>query len=160
MYTWAKRTLLALVVIVVVIQLFWPSRTNPASDPKSEISASLTVPQDVEAILTRSCYDCHSNRTVWPWYSHVAPVSWLVAYDVNHGRKALNLSEWGLRDQAKNGKMLGEICKEVTEKEMPGFVYPIMHPRAKLTDADIQTICRWTEEARRGSAAETTPTTR
>lgn len=155
MYLWVKRFLLALIVIVVAIQFFWPSITNPGADPRRDISASLTLPPDVARILARSCNDCHSNDTVWPWYSHVAPVSWLVAYDVNHGRKALNFSEWARRDPQKNGEMLGEICKEVTEKEMPGFIYPIMHPAARLTDADIQTVCRWTQSVQQGATVET-----
>lgn len=155
MYTWVKRIVLALIVIAVAIQFFWPSRTNPAVDPRKDISANLMVPPDVAAILARSCNDCHSNQTVWPWYSHVAPVSWLVAYDVNHGRAALNFSEWGTPDTRKNNEMLGEICKEVTDKEMPGFVYTIMHPSAKLTDANIQTICLWTRSVQQGAAGET-----
>jgi Haem-binding domain len=148
MKVWAMRVLLALLVLFLVSQVVRPAKTNPPINSNNEISANLTVPPDVVAILARSCGDCHSNRTVWPWYSSVAPVSWMVAFDVNHGRKALNFSEWGMRDPKKNAKLLGEICKEVTEKEMPGFVYPIMHPAAKLTDADIQSVCRWTQSAK------------
>jgi len=147
MNTWLKRGLLTLVVLFLVAQVIRPARTNPTIDPKSEITASLTVPADVSSILARSCNDCHSNRTVWPWYSNVAPISWLVAYDVNHGRSTLNFSEWGLRNPEKNREMLGEICKEVTEKEMPGPIYPLLHSGAGLSDGDIQTVCRWTQSA-------------
>ncbi len=147
MVKWLKRGLLVLVALLVVAQVFRPARTNPTIDPKNEIFASVAVPPDVAWILARSCNDCHSNRTVWPWYSNVAPISWLVAYDVNHGRSTLNFSEWGTRNPEKNREMLGEICKEVTEKEMPGPIYPIMHSGAGLSDADIQTVCRWTQSA-------------
>ena len=155
MRVWVKRVSWGLVGILVIIQVIRPVRTNPAIDPKNEISASVAVPADIGAILSRSCNDCHSNRTVWPWYSAVAPVSWLVAYDVNQGRRALNFSEWGTRDPAKNHEMLGEICKEVTEKEMPGPIYPLMHSGAGLSDADIQSVCRWTQSVQQGAAAET-----
>jgi Haem-binding domain len=157
MKVWAKRVFWALVVILVVIQVVRPAKTNPPIDPKNEMSANLTVPPEVGPILARSCNDCHSNRTVWPWYSNVAPVSWLVAYDVNHGRTALNFSEWGTRDPAKNHEMLGEICKEVTEKEMPGLIYPLMHSGAGLSDADIQSVCRWAQSVQQGAAAEQKP---
>lgn len=145
MYTWLKRGLLGLVVLLLIAQVIRPARTNPTIDPRSDVTASLTVPADVSAILVRSCNDCHSNRTVWPWYSKVAPISWLVVYDVNQGCSTLNFSEWGMRNPGKNREMLGEICKEVTEKEMPGPIYPIMHSGAGLSDADIQTVCRWTQ---------------
>jgi hypothetical protein len=144
MRTWIKRVLWAAIVSFIVIQAFRPSRTNPKADPTYDISTAMSVPPEVAGILNRSCDDCHSNGTVWPWYSNVSPASWLVAFDVNHGRNALNFSEWGMRNPEKNNEMLGEICKEVTEREMPGLMYPMMHAAAKLTDADIQTICRWT----------------
>ena len=151
---WLKRLVLALVVLLVVIQVVRPSRDNPIVDPKNEMSASLAVPPDVAAIFARSCNDCHSNRTIWPWYSTVAPVSWLVAFDVNQGRSELNFSEWGMAHPKEKADALEEICKELTEKEMPGPIYPILHPTAKLTDADIQTVCRWTQTAQQGTGAE------
>jgi hypothetical protein len=160
MSVWVKRVFLALVATLIVIQVFRPSRANPTVDPKYDISATLSVPADVTEIFARSCDDCHSNRTVWPWYSNVAPVSWLVAIDVNHGRTALNFSEWGMRNPEKNDEMLGEICKEVTEKEMPGMMYPLMHTAAKLTDVDIQTICRWTQAAQGRPVAGESPNVR
>ncbi len=152
MRTWIKNVLWAAVITLIVIQVFRPSRTNPVADPKYHVSAAITVPADVAGILGRSCNDCHSNGTVWPWYSNAAPASWLVAVDVKHGRRALNFSEWGMRAPEKNKEMLGEICKEVTEKEMPGMMYPLMHAGAKLSDADIQTICRWTQSAQVATA--------
>jgi hypothetical protein len=153
-----KRLILGAVVVLVVIQVYRPSRTNPTVDPKNDIAASLAVPPEVATIFNRSCNDCHTNRTIWPTYSGVAPVSWLVAYDVNHGRSALNFSEWGLGSQKKNADTLQEICKELTEKEMPGLFYPILHPAAKLMDADIQAVCRWTQTVQPGTARESTQT--
>jgi heme-binding protein len=152
-----KRMLWAVVVILVVIQVYRPAKTNPGIDPKNEVSASLTVPRGVANILERSCNDCHSNRTVWPWYSNVAPISWLVAFDAKRGRKELNLSEWGAQSPKRKLRKLDEICNEVKEKEMPGFIYPITHPTAKLTDADIQTVCSWTQTARQEGAADAPP---
>jgi hypothetical protein len=94
--------------------------------------------------LSRACNDCHSNRTEWPWYSNVAPVSWLVAHDVNDGREELNLSEWGASKEKEPGKLLGKICSEMTEGKMPMASYTLIHPQAKLTREEVQNVCRWT----------------
>src|SRR5579884_867516 len=91
MRVWLKRTILTLVVLFVAIQFVRPPRTNPPINPNLEISAVHPLAPEVESIFTRSCNDCHSNRTVWPWYSGVAPSSWLVAGDVNEGRSKMNL---------------------------------------------------------------------
>jgi len=148
MLLWIKRAIWILVVVLLAVQVFRPSRTNPTADPKHDISAALPMPTDVAGILDRSCSDCHSTRTVLPWYSNIAPVSWLVAFDVNHGRNALNFSEWGVRNPQKSRETLDEICKEVSEGEMPGLMYPLMHRGAQLSREDVQTICRWTQAAR------------
>ena len=149
---WIKRLVFGVIGLLAVIQAIRPSRTNPAVDPKNEIAAHLMVPPEVAAIFDRSCSDCHSNRTIWPSYSGVAPISWLIAYDVNHGRRALNFSEWGTGTAKTNTDALQEICKELTEKEMPGPIYPILHPTARLTESDIQTVCSWTHTAGQGVA--------
>lgn len=154
MRNWLKWSSAGLVVFLVVAQAIRPARTNPTIDSKNEIAASVNVPPDVASILTRSCSDCHSNRTVWPWYSGVAPFSWLVVYDVREGRSKLNFSDWGAWSPEKNRRMLGEICKEVTEKEMPGSIYPLMHPGSQLSDADIQAVCRWTQSAQQSAPPE------
>jgi hypothetical protein len=147
MSVWVKRLVLALLVLFVMIQFIRPSRANPPVNPKLEINASQSVSPAVESIFLRSCNDCHSNRTVWPWYSNVAPASWLVAYDVNKGRSAVNLSEWATYPAEKRNELLKEICKEVSDGEMPGIAYTLPHPVARLTDADVQTICQWTQAA-------------
>src|SRR5687767_12229671 len=89
-----KIGLTALAVLVLAIQFVRPARTNPATDPAATLHAQTAVPPDVAAILERSCRDCHSNGTRWPWYSNVAPVSWWVIDHVNHGRSHFNFSEW------------------------------------------------------------------
>lgn len=147
MKTWLKRSALILVVILVAIQAFRPSRKNPPIDPNHEIAAVTTVDPAVAGVLQRSCNDCHSNRTVWPAYSQIAPISWLVAYDVQEGRRELNLSEWGSYSAARKAKKLKEMCKEVTKGSMPPAKYTLIHTQARLTGADAQTICRWAQSA-------------
>ena len=148
---WMKRAFFALVLLVLAIQFIRPSRTNPRIDPSLEINARQFVNPAVQSIFSRSCNDCHSNRTNWPWYSSVAPASWLVAHDVHNGRSAMNLSQWGTYPEAKAHDLLHEICKEVSAGEMPGMSYKLAHPSAHLVAADVQGICSWTQNLVRGS---------
>ena len=100
--------------------------------------------------MHRACFDCHSNATVWPWYSHVAPVSWLLADDVKKGRKEVNFSEWGGYTQKRKLRKLKEICDQVKEGDMPLKKYVPLHPASKLSDADRAAICDWAKaEAKR-----------
>jgi hypothetical protein len=144
MKKWLKLSLITLVALVVAAQAVRPARTNPPVDPQKEITAHMQVDPAVMATLSRACNDCHSNRTEWPWYSNVAPVSWLVAHDVNDGREELNFSEWGASKEKEPGKLLGKICSEVNEGEMPMATYTLIHPQAKLTREEVQNVCRWT----------------
>lgn len=152
MRKWIKRSLLIIIGILVVMQVVRPARTNPVSNPREHIQAVLPVHPEVAAIFTRSCNDCHSNNTVWPWYSNVAPVSWLVINDVREGRNDLNFSSWGAYDREKQQKLLHEICEQVKEGEMPGVSYTLMHSNARLSDTDRGTICGWTAGLAPGGA--------
>ena len=112
------KWLLALFVLFVAIQIVRPARTNPPVDPALTLEAHVQVPPDVEAILTRACADCHSNRTQWPWYSNIAPVSWLLTSDVNDGRRHMNLSDWEHRHQHEESPF-DEMCKQTRDGDMP-----------------------------------------
>lgn len=89
------------------------------ADQSHAIEAHLQITPQVATILEQSCNDCHSNKTRWPWYSHVAPVSWFVIDHVDHGRSHLNFSDWGRFDPREAEEMLGMICKEVQSGAMP-----------------------------------------
>lgn len=86
-------------------------------------------------LAVRACYDCHSNETVWPWYSNIAPVSWLVQDHTDEGREKINFSEWGTRKQETD-----ELSEVVLEGEMPMKSYLPTHPEARLTDAEKQQL--------------------
>lgn len=120
-----------------------PQRISPSTEPTRSLQAITAVPPDVGAILERSCGDCHSNQTEWPWYSNVAPVSWFVSDHVNHGRRHLNFSEWGSYDQRKREKLLEAICEWVEKDRMPLDSYALIHRDATLTPEDKQTLCDW-----------------
>jgi hypothetical protein len=99
--------------------------------------------QEVSAILSRACYDCHSNKTEWPWYSKVAPMSWLVISHVNDGRRHLNFSEWETYDRSEAVKNMQEIDEEVGIEAMPLSSYTLLHPEARLTDQERTLISEW-----------------
>ncbi len=147
----------SLVGILVLIQFIQPTKTNPAIDPAREIGATLPPQPAVAAVLERSCNDCHSNHTVWPWYSNWAPVSWLVVHDVNDGRRKLNFAEWNGYTPDRQAKLLQRICKEASKGDMPVLPYSLMHPSARLTPSDVILLCTWTQSAqlpaRSGGAA-------
>jgi len=143
-----KWIAIILFVVFVGIQFVRPALTNPPVDESQTIVARAKVPPDVAAILDRSCRDCHSNKTVWPWYTHVAPVSWWLKNHVDHGRKDLNLSEWGKLPADRQDRKLRQICDEVQDGNMPLASYLPMHPAAKLSDQDKKILCDWTDQER------------
>lgn len=142
-----RRLVIGFILLAVAIQLIRLSKTNPPEHPAQTIEAKLKVDPPVAAILQRGCQDCHSNRTVWPWYSNVAPVSWMVIHHVDEGRSRMNFSEWGQYDADKVHSLLTRMCREVSQDHMPMFSYEIIHRNAVLNYADKQTICDWTQRA-------------
>lgn len=135
------RWLVPLVVVILIgIQAIPVSRTNPP------VRSEITVPDSVSPILRRSCYDCHSNETRWPWYSRVAPSSWFVSRHVEKGRSELNFSEWPHFDFEEQERAMHEIQEEIEDQEMPLKSYLLLHPDARLSDADRKVLLRWAGE--------------
>jgi hypothetical protein len=130
----------------VVIQFIRPDRNNPESNPEKNIEAVLKVPADISVIMDRACRDCHSNNTVWPWYSNIAPVSWVIARDVTGGRRHLNFSEWGNYEKKRMIKKLSEIGEEVAGQSMPLPKYLLLHSEAKLTQQERKVFSDWAEK--------------
>jgi len=135
---WLKFGGLGLVVLLVLAQFVPIQRTNPP------VGDEIQAPPEVMAVLERACYDCHSNETVWPAYSRVAPISWLVVHDVKEGRSGVNYSEWGALSEEDKAYLLEESWEEVEEGEMPLKKYSLIHRDARLTDSDRTTLREWT----------------
>ena len=123
-----RKVLLGVIAVGVLIQLvpFGHQHTNPAVVQEP----AWATPQTRD-LAKRACYDCHSNETVWPWYSNIAPVSWLNQRDVNEGREHLNFSEWN-----KPQKHAGHAAEEIQKGDMPLWFYLPMHPAARLSDSE------------------------
>jgi len=129
--------LLGILLILIAIQFVPVDRVNPP------VETEVPAPAPVRVILRRTCYDCHSNETVWPWYSHVAPFSWLLARDVREGRAELNFSTWNQYNTQRQGKKLQESWKEVSEGDMPPWYYLPVHRHARLSAEDRMALRTW-----------------
>ncbi len=141
-----KKALLAVAVFLVYIQIFQPKRLNPPIMPPNSLIAHVVVPPLVYSTLMRACGDCHSNQTKWPWYSNVAPLSWVVIDDVNQGRRRMNLDDWSIQKDAKQAnEKLADICKEITRNGMPPFSYRLLHKDLALKPTETNLICTWSK---------------
>jgi len=145
---WAKRVGVATALLLLAAQLVPVNRGNPSVDPSRTIYANQPAPGDVMAVFERSCNDCHSNETAWPWYSYVAPVSWVVAHDVHQARKTMNFSEWGTYSAQRKEDRLEEICEQLTNGDMPDRKYAIFHRKAQIAPEERAAVCQWTEDSR------------
>ena len=133
-------------VIFVGIQFVPNELPAVESNNPADIIQSGIVNGDMATMLKKSCYSCHSNETVYPWYSYVAPSSWLVAKDVREGREELNFSAWEEYDMMKKLGKLDDIVEEVKEGKMPMEIYTLIHPSAKIDEAQRALIVAWAEE--------------
>jgi hypothetical protein len=138
-----KRVALVLVLVGAAAQLVRPARTNPPVNPAHTVQAAATVPAGLASILRRSCFDCHSNETQWPWYSEVVPMSWGVANHVREGRAAMNFSEWAAYPARKRTELLEKLCDEVRKGQMPLATYLWLHRDARLSEAEWKAVCDW-----------------
>jgi hypothetical protein len=127
--------------IFLLLQFTNPPRTNPPV--KTDLIATLRPPAPVAASLVAACYDCHSHQTKWPWYAHVAPMSWLIAKDVNEGRDALNLSEWPTDDPDTAADQLDGMSQKITYNKMPPEKYTAIHVNARLTAEQRKALTDW-----------------
>lgn len=141
-----KITAIAAAVIFFGIQLYRPNRTHPPIVEAETLEPSAAVPDDVAAILKRSCNDCHSHTTLFPWYSNIAPFSWVLIDHVDHGRSHLNFSVWNTYETTKKIRKLEEICEQLESKAMPLPSYLWLHRDAILTDDDSKVLCDWAIE--------------
>jgi len=137
-----RYVLIGLGVLFVAIQFIPVERSNPP------VTGLVDAPEEVLTTLRRSCWDCHSNETEWPWYSYVAPVSWRVAQHVRMGREHVNFTEWDSYDAEELDEAFEEIAEEIEKRGMPLGDYLLVHRNAKLTTADRERLISWAESAR------------
>ena len=144
MYNGSMKKLLIVTLLILVGIQFVPMDvpSEVPSDPKIAVDA----PEEVQAVLKRACFDCHSNKVVFPWYSSIAPVSWFTKMHVKEGREHMNFSTWTSYSEEKRLKYLQKIPKAIKSK-MPLPSYLLIHKEAVLSDADKEVLTKWAEEA-------------
>jgi hypothetical protein len=146
-----KKILIATGVAAIVAaggSLLHPFVTPGHSAPDQTILRGAQIDPATLAIVQRACQDCHSQQTQWPWYGHVAPISWLLARDVQQARLHMNLSRWQDYSSDDRLRLLSEIGSTVRNREMPLRRYVLLHPEAQLTEVERQQIYRWTRTER------------
>ncbi len=139
-----KKILLGLLAVMVIIQFFRPEK-NDSNDQQNHVSTKYEVPAEVATILKGACDDCHTNKTEYPWYANVQPAAWWLAGHVEDGKRHLNFSDFTTRRIAVQNHKFEEVVEMVEEKEMPlpSYTWLGLHPEAKLTDQQRQTLVNW-----------------
>lgn len=135
----------ARVVIISIIALFIIMQLIPVNQINPPVVQKAVLPTEVQSILQESCFDCHSNETEWPWYSRIAPGSFLITHDVVEGRKHLNFSDFSGMDAFDSSDVADEILEVLEEGSMPLPPYLILHPNASLSDSETQILMQWAE---------------
>jgi hypothetical protein len=139
-----KIALIVIVVAFVVGQFIRPNFTNPPINASETLWASTAVPEDVHQVLIRSCNDCHSHETTYPWYAKITPTNWFLANHIAEGRREMNFSVWNTYKTDKKIRKLGELCEQVDKSEMPLPSYLWIHREAALSDNERTLLCTWT----------------
>jgi hypothetical protein len=139
-----KKIILLFLIAFIAIQ-FYPRNNNNVSKIKSvnALSISETSSDSVLQILKTSCYDCHSNNSVYPWYTNIQPFSWWINHHIYEGKESLNFDEWGTYTLKKKNHVLHEIEEQIEEGKMPLESYTLIHKNAILTQAQKSLIYDW-----------------
>lgn len=138
-----KKILIGLLAVFIVMQFFRIDKTNPPVVAELDFLEMHAPSNEVKTLMENACYDCHSNKTEYPWYSNVAPVSWFLSHHIEEGREHLNFSEWGNYPEEKRNHKLDECAEEVEEGEMPLASYTWTHGDAKLSAEQKETLETW-----------------
>jgi hypothetical protein len=143
-----KILFILLILAFLVGQFIRPDFSNPPVVPSETLAASTQVPPDVQRVLSRSCNDCHSNETQYPWYSKVTPFNWFLANHIRDGRSEMNFSVWNTYTARKKARKLEELCEQVEQAEMPLPSYLWIHRDAVLSREEARMLCEWAQAER------------
>lgn len=141
-----KIAAIVIVISLVVIQFFQIDKSSSAVVQAETLEAAVSVPPDIKLILGRSCNDCHSNTTVYPWYSNIQPAGWFLKSHIDDGKRHLNFSVFNTYAEKKKAHKLEEICEMVESKQMPLPSYLWIHRDAVLKDPEARALCDWANQ--------------
>ena len=136
-----RRLAWGALVVLIVIPFVPVARTNPP------IETEIPTPDEVKSVLRKACFDCHSNKTAWPWYSRVAPVSWLLSHYVEEARDEMNFTAWNRIEPGKQAKQIEEVWEEVEGGHMPPWIYLIVHSELRPSAQDRDILRVWASGA-------------
>jgi hypothetical protein len=140
-----KGFFVVLSIVFVGLQFVGPPRTNPPVTAERTLHAKTPIPRDIRSVLDRSCWNCHSNQTRWPWYSYAAPMSWMVIGHVEDGRSVLNFTDWTYSPE-EGADLMDSVCAQVKRRRMPLREYTWMHWGATLSEDEVKRICNWASD--------------
>jgi hypothetical protein len=146
MIKFLKILIIILVIALFALQVIPNKMPENAVAGKDDLIRSGLLPENISSMISTSCYDCHSNQTTYPWYSKVAPASWLLAKDIREGREDLNFSEWGSYSKRHQIGKLRKIKEEVKSGAMPLKKYLLIHRRSRLSPEQKEALAKWTED--------------
>lgn len=138
-----KKILLVLVIVFIVFQFLQPAYNKNRQVLPTDLTKTVSVPNDVQIILRKACYDCHSNNTNYPWYMNVQPVGWVMASHIKDGKENLNFSEFGSYSNRKQANKLRAILQSIDEGSMPISSYTMLHTDARLNKKSKEFIKDW-----------------
>lgn len=142
-----KLVVILIATIFIILQLFQVDKTNPPIVEAETLEAAVAVPPDIQLIIGRSCNDCHSNKTIYPWYASIQPSGWFLRDHIDHGRDELNMSKFNTYENKKKKRKLEEICDEVDVGAMPLPSYLWLHGDAVVSETEKKALCDWTKSA-------------
>lgn len=143
-----RRVIPALWVILVLIQFVQPARNKGGQVMPADVSKTVTVPANVQGILKKACYDCHSNHTNYSWYAYIQPVHWFLNNHIQSGKAALNFSEFGSYTPRRQKNKLQAIENSLKDGSMPLSSYMLVHGNAVLTEAEKTLLISWVKNSR------------
>ena len=141
-----KQVALGLIVVLILLQFFKPEQNNAPVDPEFDMLTLVSPPEHIADLIRNSCYDCHSNQTVYPWYSRISPLSWYLNKHIKKGKEELNFSDYGQLDKADKIGALADFCDALDAGTMPLQSYLLIHKEARLSKEDSDALCTWSEK--------------
>ncbi len=141
-----KKIFFILIGLFILIQFIRIDQNNPTIDQGKDFASIQTIPITVRTTVKQSCYDCHSNETVYPWYANVAPVSWWIKGHINDARSAINFSEWEKYTNEEKARKLINSVAYIKPDQMPLSSYVSQHPEAKLTAKNKKILMDWMKD--------------
>ena len=141
-----KKTLLTIVIVILIIQFIRPERNSTLLNSTNSLELNYQTPKNVSGLLRISCYDCHSNNTIYPWYSNIQPFAWWQQQHVNDGKKELNFDEFNSYTSKKKKHKLDEVIEVIQDDEMPLASYTLVHRNAVLSEENKVALVTWAKQ--------------